>query len=358
MGGATSAKEAEAIKAELAARAMDAAAFGQIEYDEIVAKARELAVAKVAKQRATKEKKLKAAFKKEAEAAIADIPMYQMIDEVMEAGGFKYDNVLSLYSTDWIGEIQRARPGIISHNGRAYADDMAMQYGYDSADALLQDVLYKPSKKEAIENYYDSLVREYESNLEYENSEIYAEVLQNEIDIINKMLGKPKRDKKIKGTIKEKTGQKKTPELKELAAQFKRDEQVAIKEQHLQAAIQQAEAEQLQNRQTRETLKTKYKMNDQQADRFLTFMTDPKNFDLQNLVAFNNFMEATKARGGIKPMPSRQTAAPSSFAPMPPFAGGGAGPQVGFGDQTSAIQANDFMSAGLLASAKNRNRVQ
>lgn len=227
MGGATSAKQAEAIKQELANRALDSAAFAATEYDEIVAKARELAVAKVAKKRATQEKKLKAAFKKEAEAVVSEDPYYDMIDEIMSAGGLKYDNVLSLYSKDWIGEIQRARPGIISHDGRAYADDMAMQYNFDSADALLQEILSRPSKQEAVDRYYDSLVREYDSNLEHENAEIYAEALQNEIDIINRMLGKPKKDTKLKRVIKEKTGQVKTPELKELAEQFKRDAQVA-----------------------------------------------------------------------------------------------------------------------------------
>ena len=226
-GGATSLAEAEIVKSEFARRSLDAAQFAGMEYDELVGQARELELAKVAKKRQTQEKRVKAQFKKEAVRSIETEPFFAMMDEIMKAGGLKYDNVIGLYSPEWIGELNRQRGGVVSHEGRAYADDIATQYGYESADDMLQDILNKPGKQEAIDSYYNDLVREYESTLHYQDADLYAQVLEQEADILRRMVGKPAVDKKIKGTVREKTGQMKTPELKELASQFKRDEQVA-----------------------------------------------------------------------------------------------------------------------------------
>jgi hypothetical protein len=214
---------------EQAIRAMHPDETDLIDYERITQRAREMVLPTLAKRRAALEKKLKTQFRKEAEASVADEPFYEMIDEAIAAGGLKHSTVSYFYNSAWIAEVQHKRPGIISRDGGIAADVLANRYGYSTTDEMLQDILYRPGKTEAIETYYDSLWREYEASEHLNDADAYVNVLDVELELFGQMLGKrrPKTRTDLKGIIRRNTGQVKTEDGRALAEQMRRDEKLA-----------------------------------------------------------------------------------------------------------------------------------
>jgi hypothetical protein len=120
---------------------------------------------------------------------------------------------------------------MISHSGKIDADVLAMEYGYDSADAMLQEILYRPNKTEAVEQYNDSLWREYEAVEHLANVDAYYEYLEAETALFAEMAGRKKptiRDN-MKKLIRQRTGLTRgsDPDAKALKEDLRRDAQVA-----------------------------------------------------------------------------------------------------------------------------------
>ncbi|GEM_PF-2708350 len=200
------------------------------EYDQIVVEARKRVLGSIAQKRKKDEKKLKAAFLKEAIDSIQNDGFYLMMDDLKASGGLKLSDLYDLYDKDHIRDLISRMPGLISENG-LNADFFATQYNYYNTDELIQDILNHPTKKEAIQRYNDDLWMEYERGLDYENAESYQEIIDEEINILNQMLGKKKSKarKDLKKTIREQTGQIKDEDYRKLVQDFKHDEILARK---------------------------------------------------------------------------------------------------------------------------------
>jgi hypothetical protein len=219
----------ETVKGELARRALDTERAVGMEYDEVVAAARTMAIADKKKKKQKAEKKIRAEMMKEAQKSIEDDPFYAMVEEMMGNGGMKASVIEDLYDSATIGELNRRRPGIVAKDG-FHPDVVGMQYGYHSIDDIVQDILNKPTKKEAVQSYFDGLWAEYERFEHLNWAETYGEAIDAEIAMVSKLLGKenkPKPAKGIKTVIGKITGVIKTDELKKLAEDMKRDAKIA-----------------------------------------------------------------------------------------------------------------------------------
>lgn len=203
----------------------------QLEYDEIQGQVQAKIAKRLAEKKQKAEKQLAKQFREEAEKSIEGDPFYEMLDDIIKRGGIKYDSVRNLYSSDWVGELSRVRPGVVSRGGQIEAAVLAMEYGYDSADAMLQEILSRPNKTEAIEQYNDSLWREYEAVEHLANVDAYYEYLEAETELFAEMAGKKKptiRDN-MKKIIRQRTGltRRSEPDVKALREDLQRDAQVA-----------------------------------------------------------------------------------------------------------------------------------
>ncbi len=118
----------EITKRELARRAGEAANMADMEYADLIAQAREMAVTERRKKKAGAEKKLRAEMMKDAERSIENDPFYQMLDELLKNGGMRQSVVEGLYDAALIRDIQTRRPGIIGKDGIS-PDTIGEQYG-------------------------------------------------------------------------------------------------------------------------------------------------------------------------------------------------------------------------------------
>lgn len=223
-----SAAEADRIAAELSKLAAQPREAFSIEYDEIVEKARKMVAGRMAEKKRRMEAELDKQFRAEATRSIEDDPFYQMLDDIMASGGLRSDMINTFYDRSWVAELIRKRPGILSKHG-IQPDIIGAQYGYDTIDAMLTDIINRPTKAQAIEHYYQDMWREYEAVEHLSQADTYAEALETEVEIINELLAKrkPAARRDLKKVIRQKTGQQRTEDSRQLAADLKRDEQVA-----------------------------------------------------------------------------------------------------------------------------------
>ena len=214
---------ADDIKAEMKRRELAEDAS----FEDIQAEARKRVLGSLKTKRAKLEKKLEKEFRKEAREMVNENPIYEMLADLRKRGGLKYEQLVNDFGKGYLEDIVKRLPGLVSKNG-VTIDTFAMEYGYDTVDEMMQAVLNTPTKQQAEEYYYNDLWRGYESMLEHENIDAYDDVINEEINILNKMLGgKPKARKDLKGIIRKQTGQIKSQEYQELKNSLKHDQRLA-----------------------------------------------------------------------------------------------------------------------------------
>jgi len=216
---------ADDIKADMKRRELTEAAS----FEDIQVEARKRVLGALKAKRAKLEKKLEKEFRKEAREMVNENPIYDMLADAKKRGGLNYKDLLNDFGEEYLGDIVKRLPGVVNKNGE-HVDTFAMEYGYDTADEMMQAILNTPTKQHAENSHYDDLWRGYESMLEHENITAYEDVIDEEINILNEMLGgKPKARKDLKGIIRKQTGQIKDQEYQELKDGIKQDMVVARK---------------------------------------------------------------------------------------------------------------------------------
>jgi hypothetical protein len=220
--------ETERIRREEMFRAAHPGETAELEYEELLAHARSQVAGELARREALLEKDLRAQFRKEAESSIAEDPFFQMLDELLENGGMRLSSLQAMYDRAYIADVIRRRPGIVGKDGIS-PDIIAEQYGYRDIDGVIQDILNRPTKSEAVKEYFESLWREYEATEHLNHAGLYVQALDVEIEILNRLMGKtaPPVRRDLKGVIRAKTGQVRTPDSRRLAEDLKRDAAIA-----------------------------------------------------------------------------------------------------------------------------------
>ena len=198
-------------------------------FEDMQAEARKRVLGALKAKRSKLEKKLEKEFRKEAREMVNENPIYEMLADVKKRGGLNYGQLVNDFGVGYLEDIVKRLPGIVNKNG-VPIDSFAREYGYDTADAMMQAVLNTPTKQQAEEYHYNDLWRGYEVMLEHENIMAYEDVVEEEINILNEMLGeKPKARKELKGIIRKQTGQIKDQEYQELKDGIRRDVTLAKK---------------------------------------------------------------------------------------------------------------------------------
>lgn len=197
-------------------------------WDSIEAEARKRVLGSLKAKRAKLEKKLEKEFRKEAKGMVNENPIYEMLADAKKRG-LRWGDIVNDFGTDYLDDIVKRLPGVFKKGGQR-VDIFTNEYGYDTADEMMQAVLGTPTKKQAEDSHYNDLWAGYEVMLEHENINAYEDVIEEEINILNEMLGgKPKARKDLKGVIRKQTGQIKDQEYQELKDGIRHDRALAKK---------------------------------------------------------------------------------------------------------------------------------
>lgn len=209
-------------------------AWAELEYEQVVAEARRRTIERKAARKQQLYKDLDQRFKRQAVEIVEADPFYEILAIIQNKNG-KYNglsikSLRDLYDQAYINDILAKRPGLFRADGMP-VDVVANEFGYDTTDELVQEILNRPGKQQAIDQAFDDLWREYESTEHLANVDTYAESLEVEIELINEMMGrkKPAARTDLKKIIREQTGQtmRQAPNARELRAQLQRDARVA-----------------------------------------------------------------------------------------------------------------------------------
>ncbi|UQZ90834.1 hypothetical protein C4J81_17115 [Deltaproteobacteria bacterium Smac51] len=121
------------------------------EYEAAVTKGREAAKEEIISFRNSEHERMRHQWKREGlEAAKAD-PRQKRLVEIVQRGGI---NPQSLAAAGIVaGEINRRRPGIVKKDSKLGIDEMAEEYGFESADDFYQSIISTPSIKELTDAY-------------------------------------------------------------------------------------------------------------------------------------------------------------------------------------------------------------
>jgi GNAT superfamily N-acetyltransferase len=179
------------------------------EYDRVSKLASMRALENLQKSEAKEDRAIDTAARKFAKEMVEASPVYTMIDDLKKRGGINYRSLETMGINGYeIAELIKRHPGLVSKEGKIYADKMVDDLGYDSISGFVEEVQYIDPKTEAIEKYFNQSILETDQaasdiRLEY----LYEKILDEEIKVLNSMLGKkPKTRKDLKGVIREKSG--------------------------------------------------------------------------------------------------------------------------------------------------------
>ncbi|MEN6474272.1 MAG: hypothetical protein ABFD81_09680, partial [Syntrophaceae bacterium] len=169
------------------------------EYDDLRAKAHELAIVKLGKEREKAKEKEMRNLRAMAVEMIEQTEFYDHLKDLKKFGGFNRASLLANggLDTDDVAVLQ-GRKLINSDPGKGVNfDEFAHARGYESAEEFVRLVLDMPmAKKDAIERRYDALVADFKETVEAEMLQLSdaESLIDAEIDILNQLLNrKPTR---------------------------------------------------------------------------------------------------------------------------------------------------------------------
>ena len=130
------------------------------------------------------QKQLATSLRKDAEKMWPDLGVSKMIRDLAEGGGLSR-KFLNDYDQDTVTYLTRRFPGLIKKDGAWGLDVAASRYGYESEDALLQELLSTPTKKDFIDKYVEDGLKNYEDDIALDDLEVHAKMVEAEIQIMS-----------------------------------------------------------------------------------------------------------------------------------------------------------------------------
>ena len=184
------------------------------EYNTLQMEAKRRAARKMSGDQRKQIKLMLTDIKKQARETIETSQLYVSADEAVKIGGLNLDALKRDYDQETVNELLRWRPGLFTKKSTMGADSFSTQYGFESVDEMVEAWLDAPTKAQAIEKAALQLESQLELEAEAGNVDLYIDVLDEEISILNQMLGRKKHKVPgIKKYIRETSGMVKTGRL-------------------------------------------------------------------------------------------------------------------------------------------------
>jgi hypothetical protein len=191
------------------------------EYDQLVAEANRRAWSEVGVEEKKHVAQQERAIHRQAEAEYETFKegyLPSAIEDIKKHGGIILKS-FSDYDTDTVKQLIRRFPGLISKDGKYSLDKWAMDYRFESADALMEKLLALPTKGEFIESWIADYEKAYGSASGFDAAEWQGRLLDKQLEIFNEMLKDSTEQWKnvsrpgIKKEIRESTGQVKVGDV-------------------------------------------------------------------------------------------------------------------------------------------------
>ncbi len=155
-------------------------------YDQIMALAAKRAWEETAKEDRKARRKSGSMFRREAETLYDEIPIVRAV-RAAKAKGIRRSS-LSDWDPDTVKRIMRRWPGLISNSGKMLLDEMAADYGFESADAVISELLNTPTRARFVENYAADALEATGGEQGLSEVEWQERLVRKEIEILNEML--------------------------------------------------------------------------------------------------------------------------------------------------------------------------
>lgn len=195
---------------------------GDISYDGITAKAKKIVLKRVLETRKKEKKDIVKQFKRAAAEIVSEMDIYSIIDSLVGQQGLDMFSIQAEYGPETVNALNDKKKGLVSENG-INPEKFATGWGYENVKDMIDEIIATDSPKQAEKEIYNRLLSEYENVLNEDHVSIYGQVIDEEIAILEQMLGQ-KPDIKPKAVIRDTTGQTKTEDYRKLRDDLKRDE--------------------------------------------------------------------------------------------------------------------------------------
>ena len=179
-------------------------------YDEVRAQAAKLAYDKISKKIDFKKRKEAAAVKRQGKDDARQLPVYQAMEYIVQAGGLDSAKMFKDYDAESLRELSKRRIGLVKQNGKVELDVVADQFGFEAADDLYNEIMDWPGLEEMGKKLADEFQYRFGDMLSTAEMDNFNELLMAEESKILDQLtaeNRPKPSKGLKKFIREKTGQ-------------------------------------------------------------------------------------------------------------------------------------------------------
>lgn len=158
-------------------------------YDDLMSEASRRAHAVIQERMAKEAQRLESKLRKQAEAIVDDDPLQQTIKGIVAQRGFSPSHLRKLgYGPDMISDLRSIHRGLVTRNGTARADEIAMDTGlWDGSDALIEAIINSPRRSEAVDRIARGLREEQKTSRELNAADAYAELLNEEIKLLSEL---------------------------------------------------------------------------------------------------------------------------------------------------------------------------
>lgn len=158
-------------------------------YDDVMQEASQRAHDVIQERMAKEAQRLESKLRKQAEAMVDDDPLQQTIKGIVAQRGFSPSHLRKLgYGPEMISDLRSIHRGLVTRNGTARADEIAMDTGiWDGSDALMEAIINSAPRKEVVERIASGLRDEQKTSRELNAADAYAELLNEEIKILSEL---------------------------------------------------------------------------------------------------------------------------------------------------------------------------
>ena len=184
----------------------------QPSYDQVRAKAAEMAFEKLQKKIDFQKRKEAAALKNQGKADARSLPAFQAMDYISKNGSLNKSKLLKDYDTESIKELSKRRINLVKENGTLELDVVADQLGFESADDLYNALMDWQGLEEEGKRASSDFMGKFGDLITTAEMDNFNELLIAEEDKIMKSLteaNRPKPAKGLKNVIRKQTGQAK-----------------------------------------------------------------------------------------------------------------------------------------------------
>lgn len=158
------------------------------EYDDLQKEAARRAWAEVEKEHGKQVRISEKQLRDQGEGLHSELPSTQVLETIRKTGLKR--SSLDDYDQDTITQLVRKYPGLIRKDGTALLDELAHDHGYESEDALVQDLLGAEKKGDFLDRYAEDAKRtwglqlglspeEWQSRLLEKEREVFAELTRS-----------------------------------------------------------------------------------------------------------------------------------------------------------------------------------